>query len=147
MCPQASNFYRCPMGQTFAGADGLPTFANGNGSNGHGWFEMLDLPDPRDVGALTVTVEARKVGPDAERARLLLQTGADIYPPAGTNIDGIVLPGAGISSMRLVGTEWTAVTMTTFAEQTRNGTGISMDDLRAHPPPCASALASTPGRP
>ena len=137
MCPQASNYFRCPMGETFTGPDGRPTFTNGNGRNGHGWFEMLELPDPRDVGALTVTVEARKVGHGADRSQLLLQTGADIYPPAGTPIDGIVLPGAAISSMRLVGTDWTAVTMTTFAEQTRNGTGITMEDLRRHPPPCA----------
>lgn len=139
VCAQSSNYYNCPMGQSFAGPGGHQAFTNGNGRNGHGWFEMLTLPDPRDVGALTVTVEARLIGANAHNAQLLMHVGADIYPPPGT--PQTMLAGAAVSSMRVIDTQWTSVSMTTFAEQTRNGTGITRDGLRANPPPCAGPAA------
>ena len=90
-----------------------------------------------------MTVEARRVGANVEQSEAFMQVGADIYPPAGT--PSMLLPGAGISSLRRLGRDWTPVTMTTFAEQTRNGTGITHAQLRGRPPSCAAAEPDNQG--
>lgn len=134
-CQQGSNYYNCPDLSVQSGPDGYGTFTVGNGINGHGWFDMLTLPDPADVQAITVSIEARLVGANADSADVLMDTGADWYPTQGTVPS--VLPGAGESRLERLSSQWQTISMVTLSDLIRgSGRGISIAELRANPPSC-----------
>lgn len=137
MCDASGNFGACPAGATHPGPGGEPAFNIGNGTAGHGWFNSIHLPEPEDIEALTVSVEARMANDLEQGAQALFHVGADFWPSTGGAPP--VNPGAGISRLVALTNSWTPITFTTLSDQTINGTGISSVKLRNNPPACAKA--------
>lgn len=140
-CPRGVVDTGCGDLPLLAGPDGLPAFVNGaNGADVSGSWEMLELVEPGDVQAITVTAEARLVGDNATTARHGLIVGADFYPGIGA------LPMLGMSAgnSRLIplGPEWTNVsftTLTTAVSSYSGGRGLTEAELQANAPACDTA--------
>jgi hypothetical protein len=113
----------------------------------HGWCCGRALPDPADIAAIHVTLQARLAVHDASRpddrpaARYLVQVGGDYYPDASLNLKAFAPdqwnPGIGLSRSKLVGNAWQAYSFTTIdvGVQDPGGAAITEAELRRAPPP------------
>lgn len=114
----------------------------------HGWCcGLIALPDPADVAGIFVTMQARLIVDnqnnldDRERARYLIQMGADYYPEQNTRISDFAPtgynPGIGVSRSKLVTNEWQAFNFATIDSGvvTKNGSAMSEAQFKANPPP------------
>ncbi len=131
-------------------ADGSATIQPGAGGMAfHGWCcGLRGLPNPTDVGAVHVTMQARVVpnpynrADDRSRARYLLHVGADYYPSAAEiNVNMFTPspynPGVGVSRAKLLTANWQPVSMTTLTIPRKDAPSLTLsaDQLRAAPPP------------
>ena len=111
----------------------------------HGWCCGRALPDPSDIAAIHVTLQARLAVHDASRpddrpvARYLVQVGGDYYPDASLNLRAFAPdqwnPGIGLSRSKLVGNAWQSYSFTTIdvGVQDPGGAAISeAEDLTQH---------------
>lgn len=113
----------------------------------HGWCCGRALPDPTDIAAIHITTQARLAVNDPNRpddraaARYLVQVGGDYYPDASLNVAAFAPdswnPGIGLSRSKLVGNTWQSYSFTTInvGAQVPGGASISVEELRAAPPP------------
>jgi hypothetical protein len=113
----------------------------------HGWCCGRRLPDPADIAAIHVTLQARLTVHDPSRtddrsaARYLVQVGGDYYPDASLNLRAFAPdqwnPGIGLSRSKLVGNAWQSYNFTTIdvGVQDPGGAAISEAELRRAPPP------------
>lgn len=113
----------------------------------HGWCCGGRPIDPPDIAAIHVTTQARLIvddpgkPDDRDRAKFLVQVGADYYPTATTKIAEFAPtgynPGIGASRFKLMTRDWQAISMTTIdvgVEDPRGG-AMTEAELRAAPPP------------
>jgi hypothetical protein len=113
----------------------------------HGWCCGRALPNPADIAAIHITLQARLAVHDASRpddrpaARYLVQVGGDYYPDASLNLNLFAPvtwnPGIGLSRSKLVGNAWQSYSFTTIdaGVQDPGGAAISEAELRRAPPP------------
>ncbi len=114
----------------------------------HGWWTLghVDIR-PHDIQAIWVSLQARLVPDDAsrpndiDRARYLIQVGADYYPDRKTRVEhfapAFFNPGIGLSRSKLVVREWKSFNMATIAvgRQEPGGAAVTETAFRAAPPP------------
>lgn len=110
----------------------------------HGWCGERQSIDPADVLAVFVTLQARLIADgrdDRDRARLLIQVGADYYPDRSTGVTAFAPetynPGVGLSRAKRVTNDWQAFNFATIdaGVQDPGGAAISVAALSALPPP------------
>jgi hypothetical protein len=113
----------------------------------HGWCCARALPDPTDIAAIHITLQARLAVHDASLpddrsvARYLMQMGGDYYPDASLSVFAFAPdnwnPGIGYSRSKLINNAWQSFSFTTVGVggQDPGGASISEAELRAAPPP------------
>ncbi len=113
----------------------------------HGWSGGRALPDPADVAAIHITIQARlsvhdpKRPDDRSTARYLIQVGGDYYPDGSLNLGAFAPhawnPGIGLSRSKLVDVAWQSFSFTTIdvGSQDPGGASIPVAELRRAPPP------------
>lgn len=113
----------------------------------HGWCCTATLPNPADIAAIHITMQARlsvsnpALRDDRSAARYLVQVGGDYYPDASLNLWAFAPdawnPGIGLSRSKLVGNAWQSYSFTTIdvGVQDPGGASISEAELRRAPPP------------
>lgn len=127
----------------------------------HGWGQLVGYPT-WDIKAVHVKIDAKLVvgeaslPDDRDRARYLIQVGADYYPNKEARVGDAklqlfdpedptnpekyysYLPGVGLSRAKLVTNEWRTYNFVTLNEakaEVAPGKGISEAELRQNPPP------------
>jgi hypothetical protein len=110
----------------------------------HGWWGSGRLSiNPDDIAAMFVTVQARLVvadpnrADDRARAQIGLQVGADYYLTTSSIYPESYAPAIGINRTKTINSNWQAYNFTTFSDvgvQDKGG-GISEADFRSNPPP------------
>jgi hypothetical protein len=113
----------------------------------HGWCCGRALPDPADISAIHIRIQARLTIHDPKRpddratARYLVQVGGDYYPDASLNVKAFSPdnwnPGIGLSRSKLIDTTWQSYSFTTInvGYQDPGGASISEAEIRRAPPP------------
>lgn len=141
MCRAAGDIRNEPDGSTSLLPDGDRYAFHGWWNNGH-----VDIR-PHDIQAIWVSLQARLVPDDPDRpndidrARYLIQVGADYYPDRKTRVEhfapAFFNPGIGLSRSKLVGREWKSFNMATIdvGRQEPGGAALSEAAFRAAPPP------------
>lgn len=146
--------YNTPKTTLFAGSEPEDKRTNADGSveikppsnanlAWHGWWNAGRASiDPNDVAAVHATIESRltvdnpSLPDDRSTSQLGFHVGVDYYIDPNTSWD-IIVPGAGVSRVKRVTSNWQAYSFTTFSDvgvQDQGG-GITEAQFRAAPPP------------
>ncbi|NLD54116.1 MAG: hypothetical protein GX652_05585 [Burkholderiaceae bacterium] len=114
----------------------------------HGWWTKgrVDIPVPLDdIRAVYVSMQGRlvladeKAADDLDKARIMMQIGADYYQSRDIGWKGVPVPAIVLSRFKYVTREWQPINALTFNDVGRTDPpgdrGISREEFLRNPPP------------